>query len=300
VWICAAALTAAAHAHIHVPRADERDARFVPEPSLARGAAFGFDALVADAYWLEAVQIVGDENARDPSAHAPVLARLVDLTTSLDPFVDHPYRFAAVWLIDSLESVRAANRLLARGIAYHPRDWRNRFYLAFNQFFFLQDAETAAQTLTHAIELPGAPAYLGRLAARLRSQSGGLEASAAFLQEMIRTAPDDYVKAGYERALDEVETERRARLIDEAQAEFQRRHGRDVVSAEELTQGPDPVLRVLPPEPHGWEWVPDGEGRIVSSYLGRRYVPHIHSYWKDQQAAWREQLERERKEELQR
>lgn len=287
------AVTATAHAYIPIPRAAELDARFVPKPALARGAAFGFDAIVADAYWLQAVQIVGAENARDPSAHAPVLARLVDVTTTLDPFVQHPYRFAAVWLIDSPESVREANRILRRGIAYHPRDWRNYFHLAFNQFFYLQDQEAAATSLEPAVLLPGAPRYLGRLAARLRAATGGLEASAAFLQEMVRSAPDGYAKAEYEKALDEVETERRARFLDRAHDAFRARTGRDLARVEELAEGSDPVLRALPPEPHGWEWVIDDQGRIVSSYLGRRYQASVHPMWNQQQKEWRAKLESE-------
>jgi len=294
-WLGAVAVTATAHAYIPIPRAKDLDVRFVPKPELARGAAFGFDAVVADAHWIQAVQIVGGENGRDPSVHGPLLARLVDVTTSLDPFVDHPYRFAAVWLIDSVESVRAANRILERGIAYHPRDWRNRFHLAFNQFFYLQDQAAAAETLEPAVQLPGAPRYLGRLAARLRSQTAGIDASAAFLQEMVRNAPDGYAKAEYEKALDEIETERRARLLDQAREAYRQRTGRDVARVEELAEGPDAVLRALPPEPHGWEWVFDEEGRVVSSYLGKRYQAHVHPVWNEKQREWRAKLDAERK-----
>jgi hypothetical protein len=36
------------------------------------------------------------------------------------------------------------------------------------------------------------------------------------------------------------------------------------------------VLRALPPEPHGWEWVIDPtSGQIVSSYVGHRYSVRI-------------------------
>ncbi len=277
--LVAAAITAAAQAHLRLPAPGERDARFVPSPALARGAAFGFDAVVADAYWLQAVQVVGASRG-DPSAEAPLLARLIDVVTSLDPFVDHPYRFAAVWLTDSVASVKQANALLERGIAFHPTEWRNRFYLAFNQFFFLAEDAQAAQTLDAAISLPGAPRYLGRLAARLRSAGDGLEPAAAFLQQLVAEAPDGYARAEYERALDEIEAERRARLLDRAREEFRRRTGRDIERVEDLARGPSPVLRALPPEPNGWEWVLSPEGKIVSSYYEHRYEPQIHPIWK--------------------
>lgn len=258
----------------------------VPSPEAARLAALGFDAVAADFYWLRALQIVGGEQGRTEQ-HAPVLARLANLVTGLDPWVDHPYRFAALWLTDSPESVRAANRILERGIAYHPTDWRNRFYLSFNHFFYLVDAEAAARELEAAIDLPGAPRYLGRLLARLRSESGDLEVAAAYLQELIRQTEDPFRRAEYEKALDEVETERRARVLDEARAEYRRRHGRDIDRIEDLVRTPGAVIGALPPEPHGWEWTIDEEsGEIVSSYLRNRYRVNVHPLDRERQEQW--------------
>ena len=68
------------------------------------------------------------------------------------------------------------------------------------------------------------------------------------------------------------EVERRARYLDQARAEFVRRHRRDIERVEDLVEVEPRVLNQLPPEPHGWEWVLDEEsGRIMSSYVGFRY-----------------------------
>jgi hypothetical protein len=108
--------------------------------------------------------------------------------------------------------------------------------------------------------------------ARLRAQGGGLDVAQTLLQELWRNTEDPYAKAEYGKALDEVETERRARTLDAARAEYQRRHGQDITAVTDLLQGPDPVLKKLPPELHGWEWVLDPKtGEIVSSYYQRRY-----------------------------
>jgi hypothetical protein len=242
----------------------------VLRPAAARLAALGFDALMADYHWLEAVQLAGAVDA-NPSRQSLLIARLVGVATSLDPWVDHPYRFAALFLTDSAESVRAGNRILERAIAYHPLDWRNRFYLSFNDFFYLGDEAAAARELEPAIGLDKAPAYLGRLLARLRSESGGLDAAAAYLEELLRAEPDGFHRAEYEKALDEIETERRARFLDAARKAFRERNHRDIARVEELAAGPGAVLRALPPELHGWEWKLDDDGRIVSSYYRHRY-----------------------------
>jgi len=251
------------------------DVAFVPEPSLAKLAAFGFDAVLGDYYWLQAVQLVGsDESLAGKSQH---IGRLIDVVTTLDPWVGHAYRFAAVWMVDDEAAVRHANAILERGIAHHPDDWRNRFYLGFNHFFYLGDNAEAAATLTPAVSLPGAPRYLGRLAARLRSEgSGDLESAAAFLHELRRQTPDPLAKAEYEKALDEIETERRARRLDLARKEFERRQGRDIERVEDLVRVTPPVMRALPPEPHGFEWKLDPEsGQIISSHVGHRYQVRI-------------------------
>jgi len=247
---------------------------FVPRPEIARATALGFDAVLADYYWLQAVQVVGSEMLPESRSH--LLARLIDVVTTLDPRVDHPYRFAAVWLTADEESVRKANKLLERGIEHHPDEWRNRFYLGFNQFFYLDERAAAAETLEGAIALPGAPLYLRRLVARLKAERGGLDVAEAFLRQLLHDAPDPYARAEYEKALDEVHVERLARRLDAARIEYVKRNGRDIDRVEDLIAGPDAVLPQLPPEPHGWEWVIDADtGAIVSSYLRHRYRARI-------------------------
>lgn len=270
-----AALCAGAFARLPQPAAAERGERFIPKPQVARASALGFEAVLADYYWLQAVQLVGA--TKEPSGRSKRIGKLIDVATTLDPWVSHPYRFAAVWMTDDVESVRESNRLLRRGIAYHPRDWRNYFYLGFNHFYYLHDFETAARSLEATLELPGSPVYLQRLVARLRAQGEGLEAAATFLRELADGTPSRHARAEYRRALEEVETERRARVLDRARAAYRRRHGRDIERVGDLVRGPDPVLERLPPEPHGGEWVIDeGSGRIVSSFYGHRYEPQFH------------------------
>ena len=243
----------------------------LPDANTARIASLGFDALVADLYWFQAVQIAG----AGTKGQSHRIGALVDLVTELDPWVDHPYRFAALWMDDDLEAVRKANRLLRRGIEHHPDEWRNRFYLAFNHFFYLGEQTPAAEALEPAIGLPKAPRYLGRLVARLKSESGGLETSAAFLQELANNAPDEYTRSGYEIGLLEIETERRARFLDQARERFEAREGRALARVEELVELSPPILSELPPEPQGAGWTINDMDQIASAKLRYRYRAKI-------------------------
>ena len=263
--------TLAAHARIPVPVAAGLHAPEDPHPEWTGFPTFGFDALVGDYHWLQAVQVVGNERA-DLIGAAPAIQRLIEAVVAVDPFVDHPYRFASLWLTNDIEQVRAANRILERGIAYHPNEWRNRFYLSFNHFFYLGDAAAAARELERAVDLPGAPRYLPRLLARLRSEKGGLEAAAGYLSELMQQTDDPWKQAEYAKALDEIETERRARLLDQAREAYRAIHGRDIARVEDLVTGVNAVLPTMPEELHGWGWVLDAEsGQIESPYYGNRY-----------------------------
>ncbi len=274
VVLAALAATGAAHQAMDTTSKVDRGELFVPRPEQVRVSTLGFDALVADYYWLQAIQILGGERA-GIGDKAPLVARLLDVVTTVDPWVGHPYRFGAVWLVDSPESVRAANRLLERGVAHHPREWRNRHYLGFNHFFYLGDQAEAAYWIESAVGLPRAPRYLGGLAAKLRTEREGLETAATFLTRLAAEAEDEYARAEYLKDLDEVDTERRARLLDRAREEYQRRHGRDIERVADLLAGSRPVLRALPPahpQFEGFRWEIDGEtGEIVSSFYRARY-----------------------------
>lgn len=282
--IVAVCCTGWAHARLpHGTRADRGEA-FVPSPAVADVAALGFDALLADYHWLQAVQVVGSRDFVDAQT-AEHLGKLIDVVTTLNPHVGHPYRFGAIWLTHTPEQVRTANRLLRRAIEHDPGEWRNHFYLGFNLFFFLGDFEAAAQALEAGMQLPGAPSYLPRLVARLKSHQGDIDVAEIFLRQLLENSQDENEIAKLESALDEIEIEYKARHLDRARAAFRALAGRDLESIEELVQGPHRVLERLPsPEP---EAIPDSlrrgsvwsidprSGEIVSSYLGARYEVHF-------------------------
>lgn len=271
--------------HSKLPNTTQADLGedFVPRPEVAQVASFGFDALMADYYWLQAVQVVGGGGVVDLEA-ASHLGRLIDVVTTVNPHVGHPYRFAAVWMTLSADQVREGNRLLRRSIEYHPDVWQNRFYLGFNHFFYLGEYPEAAEALEAAMALPGAPAYLPRLVARLKSQTGDIGIAEVFLRQILETTTDEAAVAKIHGALDEIEIEYKARHLDQARAAYQQASGGDIESVMDLIKGEHRMLEVLPsPEPseipeslkRGSVWELDEKtGQIVSSYLGNRYEVH--------------------------
>jgi tetratricopeptide (TPR) repeat protein len=286
VLIFAALGVALVHGEIPLRTRAELGDPFVPRPEVAKLSSVGFHTVMADYYWLQAVQVVG--TSMRPEDEGTLLGRYIDVVTTVDPWVGHPYRFAAVWLTGSEEDVRQANRILERSFDYHPDEWRNRFYLGFNYFFYLEESEPAAHWLEEAAKIEGSPRYLAGLAARLRAGNAGLEVAASMIRRFLADTDDPYARAEYEKMLDEIETERRARFLDGAREAYRKGHGEDIEKVEDLLAGPYPVLQKLPPEPHDWEWILDEEsGDIVSSYYERRYRPHFSGEDQAEIRGWR-------------
>jgi hypothetical protein len=286
--ILALAAFGVALVHTQIPaktRAELGDP-FVPRPEVAKLSSVGFHSVMADYYWLQAVQIVG--TSMRPEDEGTLLGRFIDVVTTVDPWVGHPYRFAAIWLTGSEADVRQANHLLERSVEHHPDEWRDRFYLGFNHFYYLEEEEPAARWLAEAAEKEGAPRYLAGLAARLRAGNAGIEVAEGMIRRLLAGTDDPHAKAEYEKMLDEIETEKRARFLDAAREAYRKGHGEDIRAVEDLLAGPYPVLKKLPPELHGWEWVLSQEtGEIVSSYYGERYRPHYSGEERAARDGWR-------------
>lgn len=286
-----------AHAQLPITRPEDLGPGFVPRPDQVRALALGFDALIADFHWLKAVQVTGGAEVVDHD-RAEHLGQLVDVVTTLNPHVDHPYRFAANWLTHDEEQVRDSIRLLQRAVEHHPDDWRNHFYVGFARFFYLGEYELAAEALERAVELPGAPAYLPRLVARLQAQTREIDVAEVFLREMLRNTQDPDEQTQIQIALDEIEIEYKARHIEAARRAYQKLAGRDIQIVEDLIRPPFRMLEKLPsPEPdaipatlaRGSKWRIDPKtNRIVSSYLGRRYEVHFSAIDRARLESWKQ------------
>ncbi len=278
----ALAFTGLVHTRIDPRTRVDQGEAYVPKPETAKVAAVGFDAVMADYYWLQAIQVVSGGTIVDEEVALHV-GKLIDVVTTLDPWVDHPYRFAAVWMTEGEENVRMAIDLLRRGVEHHPDEWRNWFYLGFDHFYYLGENEEAAEALQTASSLPGSPAYLPRLVARLRSATADIDVSAVFLRQLLESTDDEERRATYQAALDEIEVEQKARFLDRAREAHRKLAGYDAVLIEELTAEPYRVIEKLPrPFPDALpasaapdaKWVIDDDGRTVSTYYGARYEVH--------------------------
>ncbi|MCX6552381.1 MAG: hypothetical protein NTY02_15490, partial [Acidobacteria bacterium] len=90
-------------------------------PALPR-ITLGFDAILADLYWIRAIQHYGDLRlSKGQEKRFELLYPLLDLTTTLDPHFIVAYRFGAIFLAerypDGPGRADQAIALLERGLA---------------------------------------------------------------------------------------------------------------------------------------------------------------------------------------
>ena len=169
-------------------------------PQAARRLSLGFNGLAADWYWLRTLQYVG----RKVTAHeGPVqiddlgaldlrtLASLLDHATTLDPQFMAAYEYGAVVL--PAVDVESAVKLINKGIEANPRAWRLRSHLGYIHWQQGRYAEASA-AYRSAAGVPGAPAWLGVMAAQMSTKGGSRDTSRAIYETMLRTTDDDQVK----------------------------------------------------------------------------------------------------------
>jgi hypothetical protein len=173
---------------------------YVRSPEFMRRAALSYHALLADVYWIRAIQHYGGTKlTNDPNKQYDLLYPLLDLTTTLDPDFDIAYGFGSLFLSEPYPSGPGrpdlSIALLQKALRAQPEKWRFREDLGFIYYWWLKDYVTAAEWFKRAGELPGAPNWLKPLAAVTLAQGGNIATSRALWTEVVNTADQDWLRA---------------------------------------------------------------------------------------------------------
>ncbi len=163
-----------------------------------------------------------------------------------------------------------AEALLRKGVANVPSELRLYLYLSAQQIE-LKKNKAAAATLQQALSVPGCPAYVGPLAARLLTIAGEFDAAREFALRLSEST-DELERERFKRRVLEIDREKVLKQVDDAAATFNARFSRAPIDLAELVaQG---LLPELPVDPLGGTISFDADGRAqVSS--GKRLVIHL-------------------------
>ena len=207
------------------------DAVYVTSGSALRRLSGAYNALAADLYWIRAIQYYGAAKrhladlpfAPEPppmlaaveSAEYNQLYTLLDITTTLDPLFDIAYRFGSVFLAEAYPAgagrLDLAVKLLEKGLQARPDKWGYMEDIGFVYYWYAHDYRQAAAWFQKAGEVPGAPVWLGPLAATTLAQGGDRRSSRTMWERILQTAEIDWVRRAAEhrllqlRALDQVD-----------------------------------------------------------------------------------------------
>jgi hypothetical protein len=178
----------------------------VRSPESLRRMALEFDALVADIYWIRALQHYGGERLAPTGAtrRYEQLYPLLDMTTSLDPYFGIAYRFGAIFLSEPYPGGPGrpdlAITLLRKGIAAQPTRWHYYHDIGFVHYWALQDPQGAAAWFRQAAAIPGAPNWLLTVAAAMLTETRDRTAARYVWQQILQT-DKEWLRKRAERGL---------------------------------------------------------------------------------------------------
>jgi tetratricopeptide (TPR) repeat protein len=210
-----------------------------------RRASLGFNGLVADWYWMRALQYVGGKILNAPrdvqldnlaQLDLKLLAPLLDVATTLDPEFSEPYQYAAVVLpaIDEDEAIR----ITRKGIAANPNQWRLYQHLGYI-YWQRGDYAAAGDAYEQGAKIPGAPAWMEAMKARMAAEGGSRNVAREIYTRMFEQATDSKIKEMARLRLLQLDSMDQRDVIRKLLAIYKNRVGKCPSSWREL----EPLLR---------------------------------------------------------
>ncbi len=228
--------------------------------------ALGFRNFLADIVWLEAVQTASPIDMT-PGEYD----RLVDqisTVNNLDPRFVVPYLVGGLVIGESPSHSASALRILENGKKAHPDEWMIPFFIGYIYYFVLSDPGRGGEALMEASRITGVPPFIPMLATRMLSEGGSPTTALAFLDRMLSQETNPGRREILIRRMKDVIAERDLQDLEKAVGEYRARKGIPPVALGDLVSAG--ILRGLPREPHGGDYLLSGSGEVRSSRMPHR------------------------------
>jgi hypothetical protein len=247
---------------------------YVQSPAALQRLALSYDSIVADVYWIRAIQLYGDTRLGKSSDESyALLYPLLELTTTLDPYFDVAYQFGGLFLAERPPGGPGrpdlAITLLERGIQVQPDDWRLYQAVGFVHYWSYRDYAKAAGWFSRAARLPGAPVWMEPLAAVTLAEGGNRRSSRLLWQQIQQTATDDWFLGEAKRRLMQLDAMDQIELLQKVVGAFSEKNGRPPADWAELARAG--YVRGAMVDPHGEPY--RLEGSAVSLDPKSRLLP---------------------------
>lgn len=195
--------------------------------STLKKASLGFEGLIADYYWMNALQYVGrkliESNGEVQldnlhSLNPRLLYPYIDTATTLDPEFSAVYAYGSTVLpaVDSEQAIKISEK----GIGAQPEDWRMYHNLGFI-YWQLGDYKKAAEIYNAGAVKPDAPAWMRQMSAKMRAEGGSRATAREIYLQIYNSAEDQQTRELAVRRLQQLESLDERDAISAALAEFQ-------------------------------------------------------------------------------
>jgi hypothetical protein len=214
---------------------------YVRSPAALQRMALSYQSILADVYWIRAVQLYGDTKlGRTADRSYGLLYPLLELTTTLDPHFRVAYQFGALFLAESPPGGPGrpdlAIKLLQRGLEAQPDDWQLYQAIGFVHYWTTQDYAAAADWFGRASRQPKAPTWMAPLAAVTLAEGGNRRSSRLLWQQIQQSATDDWFRNEADRRLKQLDAMDQIDLLTKVVTAFSTRYGRAPASWAELAR----------------------------------------------------------------
>ncbi|MBI3650927.1 MAG: hypothetical protein HY231_07735 [Acidobacteria bacterium] len=193
--------------------------------------SLGLDAIVADIYWIRAVQYFGNKVLDSGQSAAmnntgklkmQLLAPLLDIIVELDPQHISAYRFGAIFLPE--RDLPAAIALLERGIKANPNQWRLYQDLGYI-YWQSDDYAKAAEWYERGSAIPGVPYWMHDMVGFMQIKGGSRETAWAIYSQYAESE-DPKIRAQAIGRLQQLRALNDLDIINALLAEYKKETGR--------------------------------------------------------------------------
>jgi hypothetical protein len=237
------------------------DVLFISSPKLLKRLSLGYEGLMADIYWTRAVQYFGRKHAAQ-SRHYDSLARLLELTTALDPHLIVAYQFGGNFLAprppNGAGMPEKAIQLMEYGIRNNPDDWHLYYQLGFIYYLDKKDYASAADAFERGTKVPNSHPFLKALAAQMAQHAGELETARMLWVTTYQTTQDKQIRANAVEHLRALQVDEDVTHLQSAVSQYVQKTGHQPPNFSAMIEAG--VLPRIPVDPagHTYKLMPDG------------------------------------------
>jgi hypothetical protein len=272
--LAAFALTAAARWTLEPEasaRGAVRDPAWLPSGKMLRTVSCGQRLLLADIYWIKAVQYVG-ETVLVKVPRWEALYPLAEIVTDLDPRFGYAYQVAGSNLAGLAHRYEEAGRILKKGMKNLPDRWTLPFVHATNKFLYEQQYAEAAEYARRAAEVGKRP-HLALLAANLSALANTddeYRTAIAFLDQALAETDTPELKLELMERRTRIRTFQALASLERA---IEARRARTGLLPARLAELVPVDIPAIPADPSGGRFLYDPANGVVKSLLLGRRAP---------------------------